>query len=311
MNGRTQAFRSDRDGFAAYGLRSEAAELAVVPCLGAALVSLRAAGGQEWMHQGPDSGRLFPNQPGDPFERSPLVGAVECIPTVGPCMVDGSDVADHGEAWSAAWEIDLGALQQNLLRTSVSLPLSGLDLSRTTRLDGSVATFEYRLRNRTAVPRRYLWAFHPLFAVGAGDRLELDEHIESVVVTAMQGIPGVAAGRAAPWPEPAAGIRLDTVDPARYPDSFVKMFAACTGLPKGWARLCRGAERLTLRFDPQEVPAVGIWLTCGGWHRETHLAIEPTNGLGDRLVEAGASLEPSGQRNWSFEIEIARVAPAP
>jgi hypothetical protein len=276
-----------------------------VPCLGAALVSLRSADGREWMHQGPGSGRLFPNRPGDPFERSPLVGAVECIPTVGPCTVDGLDLADHGEAWSAAWEIDPDALGEGLLRTSVSLPQSGLDICRTIRLDGAAASFEYRLRNRASVPRRYLWAFHPLFAVGPGDRLGLDERIHSVLVTTIQGVPGVAAGHAARWPEAEAGTRLDIVDPGRYPDSFIKMFAAYAGMPAGWAGLYRGADRLTLRFDPREVPGVGIWVTCGGWHGETHLALEPTNAIGDRLLDAASSLAPFGQKDWSFEIEVA------
>ena len=94
-------FVSDESGFAVYGLRSPSTEIRVAPELGAKILSLKnLETGREWMWRPPGLSRLFRNEPGDPFERSTLVGADECLPTVAPCRWKGLDLPDHGEVWS-------------------------------------------------------------------------------------------------------------------------------------------------------------------------------------------------------------------
>ncbi len=301
-------FVTIRDGFAACGLRTEELELVVVPGLGAAIASLRSVrSGREWMWRPPGAGSLFANGWGDPFERSPLTGAVECVPTIAACRVAGRELPDHGEAWTASWEISESAFRDGCIRTSVRLPVSRLSFSRSIRLNGPVARFEYRIDNpaQEAVP--YLWAFHPLFTVENGDRLELPTSIRCVRVGESRGYPGLAATGTWDWPAPRPGIRLDRVG-CGPEDSFVKMFARFIGPSSGWAALCRGAERLEFRFDPSEIPYLALWLTHGGWHGFTHLAIEPTSHMADSLAEVRTNLLPgSGGRYWKFDISLTEA----
>jgi hypothetical protein len=299
-------FTTRRDGFAAFGLRTEALELVVVPELGANICSLRSArSGREWLWR--PSGALFKNRWGDPFERGPLTGAVECVPTIAACTVLGRKLPDHGEAWTARWEIDESAFRDGCIRTFVRLPVSGLHLSRSIRLDGPMAHFDYRIDNPAREAMPYLWAFHPLISVESGDRLELPPSICRVHVATSQGYPGLAATGTWGWPAPRPGVRLDRVGDGP-PGSFVKLFAGFVGLSEGWSALCRGAERLEFRFDPGEIPHLGLWLTHGGWHGCTHLAIEPASDMTDSLTGICRNhLPASGGRCWNFDIRLTEA----
>ncbi len=89
-------------GFDVYHLGNEAVELAVVPELGARLVSLKdLRTGREWMWHPPGGLKLFRNRLGDDFSLSPLAGMDECPPTIAKCAWQGTELPDHGEVWSA------------------------------------------------------------------------------------------------------------------------------------------------------------------------------------------------------------------
>ena len=304
MSGAAEYFRSELDGFAACGLRNQKLELVVVPALGANIVSLRSlASGREWMWRRPDPARLFANAWGDAFPGSPLRGAVECIPTIAVCTVAGRQLPDHGEAWTAVWELDEAALLEGEIRTSVRLPVSELEFTRSIRMEGTAVRFEYRVVNRGLRATACLWAFHPLLRIEADDRLELPESIVSLRAKVSRGF-GEPGGRAVwEWPEVAPGLRLDRVGDGLPPNSFAKLFADFTECGVGWAALSGRAERLEFRFDPATIPYLGLWLTNGGWNDLTHLAIEPASAATDSLADAIATpLEPGGERAWRFEI---------
>jgi len=67
-------------GFAVYVLGNQEAEIAVVPELGAKIISLKSVrSGREWMWHPPGELELFHNSPEDDFSSSPLVGMDECL----------------------------------------------------------------------------------------------------------------------------------------------------------------------------------------------------------------------------------------
>lgn len=315
----TESFLLDRDGFLAYGLRSSAIEVRVVPALGACVASLCSVRtGREWMSQGPESGRLFSNSPGDRFECSPLIGAVECVPTIASCQTDAGTLPDHGEAWSGAWRLNEAQFERHAIETSVTLPVSGLELTRRITLAEATLQFEYRLRNRLSSPVPYIWAFHPLLEFEGEDRIELPAEIASVAQHAQLGLPDLETHSVWGWPEPAPGVRLDLARPWRSDagPTFAKLFADFSGRPAGWAALARGNERLTFHFDPMRIPHLGIWLSNGGWNGCTHVAIEPCNATSDSLAEWQAGpLAPHAHTVWGFDIvlndraSVARLDP--
>src|SRR5438445_361846 len=94
-------------GFEVFILSNQEVELAVVPELGARIISLKdVRTGREWLWHPAGRRKLFRNRTGDNFERSPLVGLDECLPTIAPCSWQERDLPDHGEVWAAAWSLD-------------------------------------------------------------------------------------------------------------------------------------------------------------------------------------------------------------
>src|SRR5258706_6100635 len=133
-------------GFEVFILGNQEVELAVVPELGARIISLKdLRTGREWLWHPAGGRKLFRNRAGDNFERGPLVGLDECLPTIAPCTWQERDLPDHGEVWSAAWALDSAAWEGGLLRTSISLKISPLDFERTIELQENEIRLSYRL----------------------------------------------------------------------------------------------------------------------------------------------------------------------
>jgi galactose mutarotase-like enzyme len=282
----SEIFERSRDGFTVVGLRSADLELAVVPELGAKIISLKSVpSGHEWLWHPGDSGanvKLFRNKTGDDFATSTMTGIDECIPTISPCPWRGRNLPDHGEAWSSPWHLDRAALTRQEVATRIDLPLSPLTLERRLTLAGPQLRFDYSLTNRGSDVEEYLWAIHPLLSIGAGDRVELPEEVHELRLE-NAGNPDGARGETWPWPRPHEGIDLTRLQIKDSHSSKIKGFTAA--LQQGWAKLHSAAasQTLTMRFDPAKLNTLGFWLTRGGWNGYHHLALEPTNGAPDRL----------------------------
>jgi hypothetical protein len=83
--------------------------------------------------------------------------------------------------------------------------------------------------------------------------------------------------------------------------------------------LPRENEGIALRFDPQLVPYIGIWICQGGWPtsrtaKHFTVALEPCSGRPDSLEEAikrneCAVIRSLESMQWWMEIEVNRGAP--
>lgn len=294
------------DGFAAVTLRNAAIAATFVPALGARLVSLRAApGGREWMWRPADGRGLFTCPVGTPFENSPAAGLDECLPTVADCVVDGVPLADHGEAWSRAWTHD--PTETDAVTTAITLRSWPLQFRRRATLDGASLVFNYALTNNAAHAVPYLWASHPLFTLEPGDEIVLDGTAE-VRVASTHASP-LQTGEHGPWPSPRAGVRLNCADFGCTAGGYAKAFLPTRRAPRiALVDRTRG-ERLTLAVDPAQVPAWGYWVSRGGWHGHTHLALEATNAPADALAElvpgpAAHTLAPRETREWRVSFTL-------
>jgi galactose mutarotase-like enzyme len=253
-------------GFEIYALGNQDVEIAVVPELGAKIISLKnLRTGREWMWHPPGELELFHNRPGDNFSRSPLVGMDECLPTINPCVWRGRKLPDHGEVWSAEWTVDEEAWQKGALKTSVRLEISPFDFERTVELDENGVRFSYQLSNRNAAPEYFLWAMHPLLSLEPGDRLVLPASTRALL-------------DGAGW--------VDAVDSAIPKGNCSKLIAG--PLTEGFSGIhnAKTGERFDCEWNAGENNALGLWLTRGGWHGHHHFAIEPTNAGADALTEA-------------------------
>ena len=276
-------------GFEVYVLRSQGLEVAVVPALGARIISLKSLRtGREWMWHPAGGRNLFPNRLGDDFSRSPLVGADECLPTIAPCSVQGRKLPDHGEVWSAAWTVDRQAWANGALRTSFELPISPFHFERTVELQDRQIRLSYQLKNRSFVPQGYLWALHPLLDLQPGDRLRMPASTRALL-----------NGDA--W--------LDAVDRVIPPGGAAKVFAAPVEEGSAGLRNEHTGDGLCVEWNPSENDTLGLWLSRGGWHGHHHLAIEPCNGAPDPLAVAArqkrcGTVPALGSNLWSVTLRV-------
>ncbi len=282
------AVRREQD-FKVYVLSNQCVEVAVVPELGAKIISLKnRRTGREWMWHPSGGFKLFRNQTGDDFASSPLVGADECFPTIAPCLWHGRHLPDHGELWAAAWELNPQAWDNGLVKTSLRLKLSPFDFERTLELSENEIRLSYQLTNRSLHEEKFLWALHPLIRLQPADELNLPASTRAQLEEAH-------------W--------VDAIDSAVLDGSCAKAFAM--PVSDGLARIANRVhgDWLELEWDPAENHTLGIWLTRGGWHGHHHFALEPANGAPDALAVAATheccgSISAGGTVRWSIAFRI-------
>jgi hypothetical protein len=276
-------------GFEVYMLHTEEVELAVVPELGAKIISLKdLRTGREWMWHPPGGLKLFRNHPSDAFSQSPLAGADECLPTIAPCSWQGRELPDHGEVWNVPWKVDSEALEHGILKTSVRLEISPFGFERTIELRGNEIQISYKLNNFSTAEKHFLWAIHPLLRLQADDKLELPPSTRALL-------------NSAAW--------IDAVASAIPENNSAKIFA--TPVNEGCAAISNPVtgDRLEFEWNPAENDTLGLWLTRGGWHDHHHFAIEPTNADTDMLTLAAeqghCGIVPAGDfATWQIRLRL-------
>ncbi|HWW01188.1 MAG TPA: hypothetical protein VNZ64_15945 [Candidatus Acidoferrum sp.] len=276
-------------GFEVYVLGNERLRVAVVPELGAKVISLKnLRTGREWMWHPAGGLKLFRNCLGDDFSESPLVGVDECLPTIAACAWQGCKLTDHGEVWSEPWSVDHEAWQSGVLKTSTRLKISPFGFERTIELEENEIQLSYRLTNRSAAEQSFLWAMHPLLRLRAGDALVLPASTRALL-----------DGEC--W--------IDALDSTVPKGGCSKLFAE--SLSEGFAGIHNRetGERLDFEWSPAENNSVGLWLSCGGWHGHEHFAIEPTNAGADSLDLAARRnqcgvLAACGTATWQIRLRV-------
>ncbi|MBW8864226.1 MAG: hypothetical protein JF609_04740 [Verrucomicrobia bacterium] len=276
-------------GFAVHVLENNEVQVAVVPELGAKIISLKnMRTGREWLWHPHNGLRLFRNQPHDDFSKSPLAGIDECLPTIAPCVWRDHELSDHGEVWNHAWQVDADAWQSGVLSTIIRLKTSPFIFRRNIELRDNEVRLDYELANLSNKPEPFVWAMHPLLRLVAGDQLELPESTRQL----LGGEDWVRAVATA------------------VPDKdCAKIFAS--PVSEGWAAIKNEVlgDRLEFAWDAGENGSLGLWLTRGGWHGHHHFAIEPTNANHDSLAVAAVEnrcgrVPVEGSINWTLCLRI-------
>lgn len=275
--------------FEVYVLSNGNIQLAVVPELGAKIISLKnQRTGREWLWHPPAGLQLFKNKPDDEFSISPLVGIDECLPTIVPGKWRGRELPDHGEVWNTAGQVERPAWEEGLLKTQFNLPVSPFEFERTVELRGNEVRFAYELRNLGAAEENFVWAMHPLLRLEPGDELQLPDSTRGLL-------------NAEGW--------LKTVATAVPEKKCAKIFAS--PVSEGWAAIANKVkgDRLEFAWDAAENNALGLWLTRGGWHGHHHFSIEPTNAAADSLALAAGQnkcgvVAGNGSVSWRICLRV-------
>jgi len=276
-------------GFRVHVLKSRQVELAIVPALGAKIISLKNRNtGREWLWHPDNSLKLFKNKPADDFSLSPLVGIDECLPTIAPCSWQDRQLPDHGEVWSLPWNLNDSDWTQSKITTGIRLKISPFEFERTVELMGNSVQLSYKLTNLSSADESYLWAMHPLI------RTEKDDQLEFPSST----IERINAGK---WDASVTSIIPE--------GESLKAFARPVSEGQATIRNTRTGDRLEFSWNPAENNTLGLWLTRGGWHGHHHLAVEPTNATDDALTIAvqrdeGGHVSAHGTKKWTVTLRL-------
>jgi hypothetical protein len=183
----------------------------------------------------------------------------------------------HGEVFGRPWTVERGG-------AALAFSGAGYRLERSLRLDGASLELSYALENEGHRELPFVWCLHALFAIEPGMRIELPGGDEIV-----------------PGPE------------RRFAEKrFVGSGRGEVGL-----RTADGREALRFRFDPREIPFVGLWQNYGRWSGAGtepyfNLGIEPSIGDTDSLDEArtrgtAGVLAPGARRTWRVTLALVSL----
>lgn len=283
-------------------LTTRAMQLSLDPARGGKITSLLdRRSGREWLLT-PAQSSGSPAGYGASFVDQELSGWDEMLPTIVACEMPGEDgpveLPDHGEVWSVPWETTSES------PTAITLQVQArrwrVACERTVEVVAAdAARLTYRLANHGGCRVPVLWAAHPQFLWRSGSRVELPSQVDAVldVTTGPEPVETV-------WDEPLERL-LDHLEAGRGHKVWT-----LPGQRPAWARL-RDADggSLTMAFDPDVLPYVGVWWDARAYAPRPTVAIEPATGFYDDLSAAVAAgrvpwLAPDGVLEWTIELTL-------
>lgn len=207
----------------------------------------------------------------------------------------GVAVRDHGELWCGPWEC-YDASPTSLTQVFESRTF-GYRLERALKLSGPRLRADYRLSASASGPR--LWAWHPQFAARPDTRLILEGDLDHVLDTSI-----ATAVTSVPWRGhlDLAHDCVDGGDRMLYAPPEVRVSGATLVDP--------GGSSLSLRWDAQAIPYVGVWLDRGRYSNGGAIAVEPTTGFFDDVARAWAAgmvsvFDEGDSLAWWIEMEVS------
>lgn len=287
-------------------LRSESLAVDIWLSRGARIASLRdLRRGVEWMARPRGGPTLIQNNVGDDFNVSPLVGADECFPSVGPATLPSGDVPDHGEVWPRAWR-EIPSADPAECACACDLDCLPLRIERWATVRGATLELAYKVTNLASEPTPWLWAWHPLFEFPERATLEFDGVGPELRVESSIGL-NLSQERRIATPLDAERSPITTLDLGTTSKAAAKLFAEAR--PRGSVTLT-DADResaLNVAWNGEAIGGVGLWFNTGGWDGHRHVAIEPTSTPVESVSDVPKSrwLAPKASASWRLEVSVA------
>ncbi|MBK8050180.1 MAG: hypothetical protein IPK16_25600 [Anaerolineales bacterium] len=240
-----------------------------------------------------------------------MMPTIIACPYPGPGNATGAALPDHGEIWTAPWQVDATRNTITVRAKGRAVPYS---FQRSATLETpDVLVLQYTVENTGDAPLVYLWAAHPLFACEPGSEVLLPPAVDAVVsVLPLEWGPQWGPPDTVnPWPAKNGGsgmLHLNRVGDIQNRSG--RKFYVLPDEPVAWAALWRPAVQgwLQMRWDPADSPYLGIWIDEGASYPASGVvALEPSNGYYDNLALAAArnraaTLAPGAKQSWQVTV---------
>jgi hypothetical protein len=206
-----------------------------------------------------------PARAGDDFLTAEMAGWDECAPTIDACVVNGVALADHGELWTKAFDVDGSSM-------SVDDDTLGYRFTRDVAATAEGIELHYAV---TAGDRDvpFLWAGHPQFRAPEGTRILLPSSVRTVVDVMDTDLPVLewSADLGSIDTIESGGYRKVYVSPDQVVSTAVLMLPTGAALQVSWSSACA---------------YLGLWFDKFAFRAEPIIAIEPTTAYFDSLATA-------------------------
>ena len=264
--------------------------ITVLPAMGGRISSLRSQKGEEWIAQ--PHAPLQARKMGDSFIRPEMAGWDEMVPTTDSCLAsDGvTQLPDHGEVWSRAWEVDKFSNHEIFL--SILLSTRSLKFERKITSTENKINIGYALTNVGTSPMPAFWAAHPLFSAARLESIKIhpqpsfDQTYPDFPLKRLHLLPntlvhGTSAEYWAAPQEQAEQVQLNAKD----------------------------GSTLKISWDCAKVPYFGIFVDNGEFSPEPVVSPQPSLAYFVSESKALASnriplLQPEEEITWDLALEL-------
>ncbi|MBN2572879.1 MAG: hypothetical protein JXA68_12180 [Ignavibacteriales bacterium] len=303
-----------KDGLEQIVKSNDFIELTILPKLGGKMISLKdKVTGTEFLlpNQHPSRKYFIPKY-GDDFSLFDCSGWDECFPNISQEEMFSNNnkiiLPDHGELWNREWKYFIDNNDLILRIDSIAL---NYELEKKITLRNNEVSIFYKLTNLSKDKFDYIWATHPLLNVEPGDKILFSDEIKELSLY---------------WSSDEKDNKDDKINLPIHKSIDFSVVQNCNfkkalklyskKLTVGSIGLVKQKQRssLTLEFDVEKFPFLGIWLCYCGWptdREEKHftIALEPTTSNTDSLSEAirnqsAKTINPKEIIKWEIIIKI-------
>lgn len=282
--------------------------LTLLPGEGAKLVSFQTvADGREflWQNPAPQYGHIGLT---DSYVDGECSSFDDMFPTIDPIVMDkgertGVTYPDHGEACRLPFSCTILPKGIRLVAESSALQYR-YEKTVTEAEDGSIV-IDYAIHNLTADPFPSLWAGHCMVQVSDGGQVVTAHPTGSSIDLMFDNREefGVSGDRLTVTP----AMLTSRLSPATT-NSYKYYFSAPT--PKGFLGY-RHADGVTfmMRFDPDALPYIGVWMNDGYFKDCYCVGLEPCNLGYDTVYNAEAkgqtfAIPPKGCLRFALTLSV-------
>ena len=282
-------------------LENEFIRVVIAPKYGAKIIEIwDKRANYQWLWTDP-SRKIRKRNFRDSYESHDISGFDDCFPNIGIsnyALDSKIELPDHGDLWtqSASWHAD---------KTSCTTLIKGISFEylfeRTLTLREDSLEFNYVVTNTGKSEFQGFWSAHPLFNAIDGMRIELEGNPRMTKEFGFSNRMGADGDDgylghldAYQWPL-TRGANGDTHDLSVIALAEILTDKVVLNSPSDGRITLRNPKfdcSLIFKFDPKEIPYAGICFNLNAWPFKGKpgcwLAIEPTQGATDKLLESRA-----------------------
>jgi hypothetical protein len=267
------------DGTAVVRIENAFLQVDVAPGVGGRIVNCLEKGtGHQFLWH--NKSLLLERLPsGSEYDPNFYGGIDDLIPNDIPESIDGVAYADHGELWTTPM---LHGVKGDLLHLEGILPLSQLYYTKRVGLrpDSPHLDLDYRVENRSAATRHFMWKLHAALNVEPGDTVVCPARTARVSDLRWSRWHTLDPFT---WPV-IEGNWVDQIPPADGTCDFFYLYDLEAG-QISWESTARGL-RFGFEFDTAVFPFAWLFASYGGLLGYYTVVLEPCSGMPLSVNEA-------------------------